>query len=73
MGRDVSVGTKFGLSPWRSWQGLLDVPGDWLARLGLVVTVGPLSWLGYIERSLGAVSAFGRYNEHFSLGPVISP
>ena len=49
-------------------KGLLDVPGDWLVRLGLVVTVRPQSWLGYIERSHGAVMAVWA----LSLGPVIS-
>ena len=50
-------------------EGLLDAPGDWLVQLGLVVTAGPLNWLGYVEKFHGAgrMGSFGRYNEHFSV------
>ena len=41
----------------RQAEGLLDAPGNWLVQLGLVVTAGPLNWLGYIEKFHGAVMA----------------
>ena len=42
---------------------LPDAVGDGLVQLWFVVTGGPLSWLGYSERSHGAVMAVWALSE----------